>query len=123
MRVLILASMTQKTDRTLRVSAAAAAHAADIARRNELARLLPLWPRELADLSISGRRDLIKVLERALRGERKRGRAGHWTYDVARHAALIRNHRAECRSLAACLRRDAIQRHAAAKDITPAPIV
>lgn len=113
--------MTQNTHRPPQVSAADAAHAADIARRNELATLLPLWPKELADLSISGRRDLIKILERALRGERKRGRAGHWTYDVARHAALIRNHRAERQSLAEYLRREAIQRYAAPKALTPAP--
>ncbi len=71
----------------------------DRERRGELARLLPLWPKELADLSLSGRRHIIRTLERALRCERKRGRAGHWAYDLARHAALIRTWRSECASL------------------------
>lgn len=86
------------------------ASAADAERRAELAALLPLWPRELADLSIAGRCHIVKTLERALRGERKRGRAGHWTYDVARHAALLRTYRAECQSLAALRIREAARR-------------
>ena len=68
-------------------------------RRSELARLLPLWPIELADLSLEGRRRIIKTLERALRTERKRGRGGHWAYDLARHAALVRNWKCECAAL------------------------
>ena len=49
----------------------------DVQRREELARLLPLWPKELEDLSIAGRRHIIHTLNRALRAERRRGRAGH----------------------------------------------
>ncbi|MEQ1651268.1 MAG: hypothetical protein ABL897_02140 [Hyphomicrobium sp.] len=67
----------------------------DTERRNELARLLPLWPNDIADLSIAGRRRIIAALERALRAERCRGKAGHWAYDLARHAALIRSWRLE----------------------------
>ncbi|HMN37983.1 MAG TPA: hypothetical protein PKD49_09805 [Hyphomicrobium sp.] len=62
-----------------------------IVRRSELQRLLPLWPHELADLSLSGRQRILRFLARALREERRRCRAGHWTYDVARHAALARH--------------------------------
>ena len=68
-------------------------------RRRELARLLPLWPIEIADLSAEGRRHIIKPLERALRAERQRGRAGHWAYDVARHAALAKTWKSECAAL------------------------
>lgn len=63
--------------------------AAQDKRNRELARLLPLWPSEIADTSLEGRRRLVAKLERALKAERRRGRAGHWTYDLARHAALL----------------------------------
>lgn len=36
---------------------------------------------------------VLKELERALRAER--ARAGHWTYDLSRHIALLVAHRAE----------------------------
>jgi hypothetical protein len=72
---------------------------ADRARRVELARLLPLWPKELHDFSAEGRRHIISALERALRTERKRCRQRHWAYDVARHSALVRTWRAECAAL------------------------
>lgn len=58
-------------------------------RAAELARLLPLWPREIADTSREGRVRLVAKLHRALKAERRRGLAGHWTYDLARHAALL----------------------------------
>jgi hypothetical protein len=53
-------------------------------------RLLSLWPGECADQSIGGRKKLIAAIERALRQERCRGRAGHAAYDLARHANLSR---------------------------------
>jgi hypothetical protein len=56
----------------------------------ELSRLLPMWPAELADTSREGRLKIIATIERAIRAERRRGRAGHWAYDLARHAALFR---------------------------------
>ena len=59
-------------------------------RIRDLARLLPLWPHELADTSTAGRRRIVALMERALRAERRRGRAGHWAYDLGRHAALFR---------------------------------
>ena len=61
------------------------------ARRSELGRLFPMWPAELMDCSLSGRRRIVQVLARALREERRRCRAGHWTYDLTRHAALSRH--------------------------------
>jgi len=64
-------------------------------RRRELAKLLPLWPHELSDESPAGRRRLVRELRKALRAERRRGVAGHWTYDLARHAQLLRAYRIE----------------------------
>lgn len=53
-------------------------------------RLLPLWPREREDRSLRGRENLIAAIERALRKERRYGRAGHPAYDLERHAYLCR---------------------------------
>lgn len=58
-------------------------------RARDLPRLVPLWPSEITDQSCEGRLKLIARLERALRGERRRGVAGHWSYDLARHAELL----------------------------------
>lgn len=69
------------------------------ASRQELARFLPLWPDEISDLSLRGRRRIVHFLARALRLERRRARQGHWAYDVARHAALARLWRAEAAAL------------------------
>jgi hypothetical protein len=66
-------------------------------RRTELARILPLWPAELADDSPRGRQLILAKLRRALRAERRRGIAGHWTYDLARHVELLRVYRLEKR--------------------------
>lgn len=66
----------------------------------ELGRLLPLWLNQLEDQSLEGRRRLVTAIRRALRAERKRGRAGHWAYDLARHAALHRAWERECQELA-----------------------
>lgn len=58
-------------------------------RDRDLPRLVPLWPSEIADRSREGRLKLVARLERALRGERRRGLAGHWSYDLMRHAELL----------------------------------
>ena len=63
----------------------------DAARRvriDILVRLLPMWPAEIADVSLSGRQRIVARLSGALREERRRGKAGHWAYDLARHAQL-----------------------------------
>jgi hypothetical protein len=57
-------------------------------RLRHLPRLLPIDPVEIADTSIAVRRRVLARLTRALRAERNRGRAGHWTYDLNRHIAL-----------------------------------
>lgn len=64
-------------------------------RRTDLPRLLPLDPLDLDDESPQGRRRLLAKLRRALRAERRRGIAGHWTYDLARDAELLRVYRLE----------------------------
>jgi hypothetical protein len=64
-------------------------------RRTELPRVLPLWPHEVEDESPEGRRRILAKLRRALRAERRRGIAGHWTYDLARHVELLRVYRLE----------------------------
>jgi hypothetical protein len=64
-------------------------------RRRELPRILPLWPHELDDDTPQGRRLILAKLRRALRAERRRGIAGHWTYDLARHVELWRVYRLE----------------------------
>jgi hypothetical protein len=46
-------------------------------------------------MSPAGRAHVVPTLERALRAERRRGLAGHWTYNLARHVQLLRAYRAE----------------------------
>ncbi|MEI2384614.1 hypothetical protein [Breoghania sp. JC706] len=43
----------------------------------------------------ASQRLVVARLARALRGERRRGLAGHWTYDLNRHIALLQAYRAE----------------------------
>jgi hypothetical protein len=64
-------------------------------RARDLPRLLPLWPHELHTPSPDDHARLLARIRRALRLERQRGIAGHWTYDVARHADLLRAYRSE----------------------------
>jgi hypothetical protein len=64
-------------------------------RDHHLARLIPIGPRELADQSIAGQDYIVRRLMRSLRGERTRGKAGHWSYDLNRHVGLVRALRAE----------------------------
>jgi len=63
-------------------------------------RVLPLWPRERDDRSLEGREKFIATLERALRKERRYGRAGHPAYDLERHASLSRILKVERATLA-----------------------
>lgn len=70
-------------------------------RRSALSRVLALWPSELDDVSADGRRNVVAKLRCALRAERRRGIAGHWTYDLARHVELLHLYRQELASLKA----------------------
>lgn len=67
-------------------------------RRRDLPPLLPLWPHEIDVADGAAHARLIARMRRALRMERQRGQAGHWAYDLARHAALLRAYRAEVAS-------------------------
>ncbi len=73
-------------------------------RNRDLPRLIGLWPKDLNDTSRDARQRLIGKLEAQLRAERGRGIAGHWTYDLARHAQLLAAYREECRILQELLR-------------------
>ena len=64
-------------------------------RARDLPALLPIWPDELKELTAEGHHRLIQRLRRTLREERRRGLAGSWTYDLARHARLYRALQAE----------------------------
>jgi len=64
-------------------------------RHRDLPQLLPLWPHEVDPSSLADHARLLARMRRALRLERRRGIAGHWAYDLARHAALLRAYRAE----------------------------
>jgi hypothetical protein len=67
----------------------AQSRAASYDRARDLPRLLPLWPEELADETREGREALVERLGSLLRQERRRGQAGAWGYDVARHRQLL----------------------------------
>jgi hypothetical protein len=64
-------------------------------RERHLPRLIAITPSELADSSPAADRRIVARLARALRSERTRGRAGHWTYDLNRHIALHQAYAAE----------------------------
>lgn len=62
--------------------------ALDAALLDELEVVLALWPWECAEMRMMGIEGWRKRLTSALITERRRGLAGHWTYDLARHRTL-----------------------------------
>lgn len=64
-------------------------------RARDLPGLIALWPAEISDPSEAATCRIISLLEKALRQERRRGVAGHWSYDLARHMALTAALKAE----------------------------
>lgn len=80
---------------SVKSTAGRCAPAAPYVRSRDLPRLLPLWPNEIATQDHSDHLSLLAKLRRALRSERLRGLGGHWAYDLARHAHLLRAYRAE----------------------------
>ena len=78
-------------------------------RGTELPRVLPLWPHEVDDVTPEGRWRILAKLRRALRAERRRGLAGHWTYDLARHVELLRVYRLELAAAGSVRHVEAIQ--------------
>jgi hypothetical protein len=79
-------------------------------RGRMLVRLLPVGPDEIAGGEPETTRRIVLKLARALRVERARGRAGHWTYDLNRHIGLTQALQAEEERLAAIARERLIQR-------------
>jgi hypothetical protein len=86
---------TMRDRATRAVGAVVSAGVAAYQRQTCLPPLLPLMPAEMADTSEAMRRRIVARLARALRAERMRGRAGHWTYDINRHIALRQAYEAE----------------------------
>jgi Family of unknown function (DUF6477) len=64
-------------------------------RARHLPWLAGAMPAELEGNDPGLTRTIIGRLERALRAERQRGKAGHWTYDMNRHIALMQALKAE----------------------------
>src|SRR6478672_8252634 len=64
-------------------------------RARDLPRLLARWPHELADQSPEGSLLILSKLRRALRAERRRALAGHWSYELNRHLGLMTAYKAE----------------------------
>ena len=75
----------QQRDCDTRVKAGSHAYV----RARDLPKLIALWPHELEDRSEAGRLHIIAKLRRALRAERRRALASHWSYDLNRHLALL----------------------------------
>jgi hypothetical protein len=79
-------------------------------RSRMLVRLLPIGPDEIAGSEPETTRRIVLKLARALRAERARGSAGHWTYDLNRHVGLMQALKAEQERLAASARERLIRR-------------
>jgi len=58
-------------------------------RARSLPRLIALWPHELAGQSPESSVLILLTLRRALRAERRRALAGHWSYELNRHLGLM----------------------------------
>ena len=68
-------------------------------RARDLPSLIALWPHELADESPEGSLLILSKLRRALRAERRRAVAGHWSYELNRHLGLMTAYKAELGSM------------------------
>lgn len=78
----------------------AAAGTAAYLRSRDLPKLIALWPHELDDESQEGMFRVLAKLRRALRAERSRGLAGHWSYDLNRHLGLLSAYKGRAGGLA-----------------------
>jgi hypothetical protein len=77
----------------------AEAGAAAYSRARDLPKLIALWPHELDDESQEGMFRVLGKLRRALRAERRRGLASHWSYDLNRHLGLLSAYKGELAGL------------------------
>lgn len=87
-------------------------------RQSYLVSLIPVWPQEIADRSNEGSLHIIKLVRKALRSERIRGKAGHWTYDLNRHISLAWALKAEIADL-----RKLQRRNVPGKSLSTSPII
>ncbi|WP_181704312.1 hypothetical protein [Chthonobacter albigriseus] len=78
-----------------------AAGAAVYERARILPRLLPISAVECRSEGVEAGERIVRMLARALRTERAKGRAGHWSYDLNKHLGLAQAYRAELRLLKA----------------------
>jgi len=81
-----------------------------------LPRLVGLWPGEVVHIADPAFAGLLARLRCALRAERQRGIAGHWSYDLARHSELLTVYRILVdahRHCATGIRRHAVKRKSA----------
>jgi hypothetical protein len=78
----------------------------DFDREAELPRLIGVWPSELRTASPDAAARIVALLRKAIRSERQRGRAGHWTYDLNRHLALAEALKAEQARLREAIKAD-----------------
>jgi hypothetical protein len=76
-------------------------------RHRDLPRLLRMWPGEVVALGEADRAALVERLRQMLRNERRRGLTRHWSYDLGRHAALLRAYKAEAEALKAAQKQKA----------------
>jgi len=83
----------------------AAAGTAAYLRSRDLPKLIALWPHELDDESQEGMFRVLAKPRRALRAERSRGLAGHWSYDLNRHLGLLSAYKGELAALRASRRK------------------
>jgi len=83
----------------------AAAGTAAYLRSCDLPKLIALWRHELYDESQEGMFHVLAKLHRALRAERSRGLAGHWSYDLNRHLGLLSAYKGELAALRASRRK------------------
>lgn len=78
-------------------------------RVRDLPRLLRMWPHEVLALGEGDRAGLVERLRQMLRAERRRGLTRHWSYDLSRHAALLRAFRAEAAALTVAQKQKALR--------------
>lgn len=74
-------------------------------RQRVVARLLGAEKTGEKEEPLEAQRRVVSRLARALRDERRRGQAGHWTYDLNRHIALMQAYRTEHAILRASTRK------------------
>ena len=90
---------------------AVASRQPDYQRARDLPKVVPLFEHELETPTLERHLRLLGLIRRALRTERNRGLAGEWSYDLARHAAMLRVYRAERAAYLDRLRRARHARH------------